>query len=241
MKYFNAILFLLISLFASSQTVPENNGQIKVYDSYQPSKGSSFGQKNKISINPLGVLIGDYPVYYERMFGSAFSVELAAGVTYENYLGNLMFYGMVDNNSSNSNFARSYKIGNTYSISPKVYLDGDEFEGSYLALCYRHRLYNNDVTGYAGNNAASFTDPVKESVKLNSFTFNYGYVFTLGKGFILDYYIGLGLRGSVVKQAVETSNISNTYPYATYYIYDTETTRKTSPTGMVGFKIGYTF
>ncbi len=238
MKYLNAILFLFLSSFSTfSQTVPESSGQVKVYESYQPSKGSSFIQKNKISINPLGVLIGDYPLYYERMLGNTFSLEIGAGVTYENYAGNLFRYGNAD--TYNSNFTRVYTLGNTYSISPKVYLD-EAFEGSYLAFCYRHRLYKNDVTEYTGS-ATPIDEPIKESTKLNSLTFNYGYVFTLGKGFILDYYMGLGLRSSSITQAVATYTTNLSYPYDSYYTYDSERTNKTSLAAMVGIKVGYTF
>lgn len=237
MKFFNAILFIAVSFYSAfSQSVPDNGAQIKVYDSYQPSKGASFGQKNKISFNPLGLLIGDYPLYYERMFGNTFSVEIGVGVTYENYAGNLFRYGVLDNSADG--FTRSYTLGNTYSISPKVYFEDDEFEGSYLAFCYRHRMYKSDATEYAGT---AFASPIKESAKLNSFTFNYGYVFTLGKGFILDYYLGLGLRFADIAEAQEIETSSNTYPYSTTTTYEAVHEKKVSPTGVMGFKLGYTF
>jgi hypothetical protein len=234
---FIIVLFFILADFQGfCQTVPD--GQIKVYDSYQPKNGKSFGEKNKISINPLGVMIGDYPLYYERMFGNTFSVELAAGVTYENYIWTAVdFYGGTSSNYSNSDLTRSYKLGSTYSISPKVYLQDDCFEGSYLALCYRSRVYKDEVTEYQGT---TFADPMKESFKLNSFTFNYGYMFHLGKGFMLDYYIGLGIRAVTESEFTSMYVTSNSYPYSGY-TYGIQEKKSTAPTGMMGLKIGYAF
>lgn len=237
-------LFSIIIIFTTTyfqgvgQTVTENPGQIKVYDSYQPKKGASFGEKNKISINPLGVLIGDYPLYYERMFGNTFSIEIAAGVTYQNYMRAYTDFQSSSSNYSNSELTKSYQLGSTYSISPKVYLNDDSFEGSYLALCYRHRLYKDEVIAYQGT---PLSDPMKESFKLNSFTFNYGYVFHLGKGFMMDYYIGVGLRTITASEASANYNVSGTYPYNTVYTFATELRKETTPTGMMGLKISYAF
>lgn len=230
---FAIVLFFILTCFQGlCQTVPDNSsGQIKVYDSYQPKNGKSFGEKNKISINPLGVAIGDYPLYYERMFGSTFSVEIAAGVTYENYMRHYMNFEM-SSNYNNSDFTRTYELGNTYSISPKIYLEDDCFEGSYLALCYRHRLYKDEAIAYQGY---AFSTPMKESYKLNSFTFNYGYVYHLGKGFKLDYYIGIGLR------TVTKSEVVPDYYSGVGTIYKIENSKNTYPTGMMGLKLGYAF
>ncbi|WP_018341706.1 hypothetical protein [Cytophaga aurantiaca] len=231
MKHLNIVLLVVLFSYQSySQTVPE--GQIKVYDSYQPAKGSSTGLKNKFSINPLGILIGDYPIYYERMFGNTFSVELAAGLTYENYVGNLTTFGFFD---VDSEFKRNFKVGSTYSISPKVYLNDDNFEGSYLCVVYRHRMYNSEAIQYQGQDISG----VKEYNKLNSFTFNYGYVYDLGKGFLLDYYLGIGVRTQTVSQA--HAEPSNVYPYTSSYVFTTEKTKKTLPSGMWGIKIAYSF
>jgi hypothetical protein len=223
-----AVFFIFVCFQGFSQTVPD--GQVKVYDSYQPKNGKSFSEKNKISINPLGIGIGDYPLYYERMFGTTFSVEVGLGVTYENYIGNFINF-MESRNYSNLDFERTYQLGSTYSISPKVYLEDDGFEGTYLAFCYRHRLYKDEATAYKGN---IFNTPLKESFKLNSFTFNWGYVYHLGKGFMLDYYIGIGLRTVTKSEIVQDySNGNNAFKI--------ENSKRTYPTGMMGLKIGYAF
>lgn len=233
MKHLKIILLVILLSYQSyAQTVQE--GQIKVYDSYQPTKGSSLGLKNKVSINPLGILIGDYPLYYERMFGNTFSVELGLGFTYENYMGNLT----QDISGTNSDYTRNFKLGSTYSISPKVYLNDDDFEGSYLCVVYRHRMYNAEVVKYQEQDI----DPaIKEYNKLNSFTFNYGYVYHLGKGFLLDYYIGIGVRTQTVSQAKVEYTQSNVYPYNYTYTYKTEKSKTTLPTGMWGIKLSYSF
>jgi hypothetical protein len=238
MKLLKAILFFILFCYASyAQTVPDNPGQIKVYDSYQPSKGTQSLNRNKISINPLGVLIGDYPLYYERMFGNTFSLEVAAGLTYQNYIGNVLDFS--NNNSSVNDNSKSYKIGTTYSISPKVYLDDDGFEGSYLALCYRHRYYANDISNYQG---ATLPSVMHENKKINSFTFNYGYLFNIGKGFILDYYVGIGISTVTSSTVVAeyNQNYSYTNPNSTF-LYQNKIQNKTLPTGMMGLKVSYEF
>jgi len=234
---FTILLFFLLSFFQGyCQTVPsDNSGQIRVYDSYQPKNGSSFGEKNKISINPLGVAIGDYPLYYERLFGNVFSVEIGVGVTYQNYLRGFTDFQQSSTNYNNSTFTRSYQLGNTYSISPKVYLNDDCFEGSYLAFCYRHRLYKDEVTAYQ---TTPLNEPMKESYKINSFTFNYGYVYHLGKGFMLDYYIGIGAR---TVTASEVKEDYNNYTFAQGYALFVENSKFSNLTGMMGLKLAYAF
>jgi len=237
MKHLKKVLLfiILLSYQSYSQTVPEGSGQIKVYDSYQPAPGSSTGEKNKISINPLGLLIGDYPLYYERMFGNTFSVELGVGLTYENYMGNLT------NNldGTGSDYHRNFKLGSTYSISPKIYLDDDNFEGSYLCVVYRHRMYNAEVVQY---HDTKLDTPMKEYNKLNSFTFNYGYVMNLGKGFLMDYYIGVGVRTQTLSQVNAEYVGSSGYPnYVSTYSFTTEKSTRTLPTGMWGIKLSYSF
>ncbi len=225
------IFFISLGFQCFSQTVPStgNSGQIRVYDAYQPPNGSSLGTKNKISINPFSFLIGDYPLYYERMFGSAFSLELGAGVTHENFLRKFTDF------QSSANYpgdvvTRTYQLGSTYSISPKIYLDDDCFEGTYIALYYRHRLYNSKVSGYEGNPI----NPVDEYARINSFTFNMGYVLNLGKNFMLDYYVGLGIRTTTLSQFATDYSFGNTVYYAEY-------SKQTLPTGVMGLKLGYAF
>lgn len=236
---FKIVLFFLLPLFQGfSQTVPsDNSGQIKVYDSYQPKKGTSFGAKNKISINPLGVVIGDYPLYYERLFGNTFAVEVAAGVTHQNYIRAYTDFQGPSVSYNNSDVTKSYQFGSTFSISPKIYLNDDCFEGSYLALCFRNRLYKDEVTAYQG---VALNSPMQESYKINSYTFNYGYVFHLGKGFMLDYYVGIGLRSVTASEFTVTYNSFNLYPYNNYR-YSIEPQKVVNPTGMMGLKLGYTF
>ncbi|MGN6645324.1 MAG: hypothetical protein ACTHJT_02240, partial [Cytophaga sp.] len=140
-------------------------------------------------------------------------------------------------NYTSDEVTRTYQLGNTYSISPKIYLEDDCFEGSYLALYYRHRLYNSEVSAYEGTPIGT---PVQEYARINSFTFNYGYVFHLGKNFMLDYYIGLGLRTSTVSQFEANYTPTNTYPYSTT-TYSAEYSKQTLPTGVMGFKFAYAF
>lgn len=231
------MFFTIVDFQCFSQTVPStgNSGQIRVYDAYQPKNGSSYGAKNKISINPFSFLIGDYPLYYEHMFGSTFSIEVGAGVTHENFLRRFTDF-QTSATYTDDEVIRTYQLGNTYSISPKIYLDDDCFEGSYIALYYRHRLYNSEVSGYEGNSI----NPVEEYARINSFTFNYGYVFHLVKNFMLDYYVGLGLRTSTVSQFTANYTPINTYPYNTY-TYSAEYSKQTLPTGVMGLKLGYVF
>lgn len=240
MKRSIPLLFFIVFCSASyAQTVPENSGQIKVYDSYQPASSNFVMRKNKLSINPLGVLIGDYPLYYERMFGNTFSIEIAVGVTYQNYIENVIDLGRGNSNSYYED-EKSYKLGNTFSISPKVYLEDDGFEGSYLALCYRHRYYANDVLSYQGIKLPTLMSEYK---RINSFTFNYGYLFYLGKNLILDYYLGIGIATVSDSYVVSESNPNHVYydPNSPRYFYKNENKSVTLPTGMMGLKFSYEF
>jgi hypothetical protein len=230
------ILSIIFSLWLTTQVFAQDNpssGQIKVYDSYQPPNGSTQSVKNKVAINPLGVFIGDYSIFYERMLGKIFSIEGSIGVTYQNYFYENINMQIFDSYYTGEVISKP-KTGITYSIAPKLYLNDDDFEGTYIGMYIRSRTYNTTATGstYGG----SFSSPIEQYYRINTVTFNLGHNYHLGSNILLDYYGGIGMRFTTLSQVEEiyASGSNNS-------TYELQTSKKTTPTGVYGIKIAYIF
>lgn len=217
-----------VQIFAQDNS---NSGQIRVYDSYQPTNGSTVSERNKISINPLNVLIGDYSIFYERMITDIFSIEASVGLTYTNYMRD---FSLFDSDYQNSNINSESQMGITYSIAPKLYLNDDDFEGTYISLYFRSRTYNSiaSSTDYSSVSLA----PTEQYYRFNTGTFNFGHNYHLGNHVLLDCYVGVGLRFTT-NNLIEESYSSTTGNTKYELVYS----QKTGPTGVCGMKVSYIF
>lgn len=235
------IIFFFIPFSMFGQTIQNkadttNTKRIIVYESYQGYKKEGSVLRNCIVINPLGILVGDYPLFYERNVKGKFHVLLGAGVTYTNYIYNLT--GMNSDFFSNTTFfddglKRESRLGYTLTIQPKIYVNDVDFEGLYFGLQYRYRNYNYVSDSY-------YDEPIsmiKEYRNISDILFNIGYSYNLGSDIIFDYYVGFGVRTTQYQYAAVTP----IYNMNTTYQTDLHKEKKGSPTGTIGFRLGYAF
>jgi hypothetical protein len=202
------LLFLSIQLISLAQTVivtpdPNTRSDVNVYNGYQAQKRKEVIVKNAFTLNPLGIFIGDFPLYYERQIVRQFHIQAAYGITSTNFMYNIFgpnFLTAVDSSNSvfNGNFNRTSSLGQTYMVQPKFYFGRRDFEGFFMGLEYRHRQYNYVSTEYSGT---SLNTTVHESRKVNDILFMIGGSHVFGNHINFQYYMGFGTRTNIYNYA----------------------------------------
>jgi hypothetical protein len=230
--------------------------KITVYDSYVPSQKETEKPKlrNFFAINPLGLFVGDYPLYYERNIAGPFNIMVSGGVTSKNSLYDIMQNGDLFGVNSNydNNFNRSADMGYSYMIQPKIYLRERYFNGIYLGMEYRFRHYNYESTTYDDPNYGTVSvGNVKEYREVADIKFNCGWAYNMGSGVTIDFYVGVGTRtnryhyaeyNTVNNNGSGTIFINPTQPTSSNsYQIDYATLTKGTVTLGTGFRIGYAF
>ncbi len=218
--FLSLLTFITKTVFAQ-ETVYFKSDKIKT----SKSKKKTSSTLNIIKIAPFAFIGGNIPVFYERSINETFSIQAGIGITSKNYLldvlraasddgsGSGSVYGaqkivwsngQVDNISNqiddldNNYLSRKSKLGFSYSIEPKVYLESEGLEGAFFSLSYNGAKYSNSINTIKKGLPYS-SNPVLdggtfiEYYKINNLLVNYGYQ-TLYDHISLEYSFGLGIR-----------------------------------------------
>ena len=178
------LLMTFILLLLHNKVIAQNDS---IQDnSYYFDDGSISESKNLVKINVLSIIIGDLPVYYERIFGKSFSIEIGAGILLPYYIPE------VTQLFSNKSEIVDPNFGYSIWLHPKYYIQQAP-ELNYFGIQFRRRNYN-------------------QTIICTDLTFNYGLQFILGNRFILDYNVGLGFRFKTQKSPNIEKEINEVVP-----------------------------
>lgn len=182
-------------------------------------------QDNIIKVAPTGIFVGQIPLIYERKLTPNISVQVAGGLTNQNYVrtlfmkahersiitdypSNFPIYSSDESENLYSFNTRKAETGTMFSIQPKFYTDDDALDGSYIGFSYS--IYNykfsmpaatyNTTTGLRFNGA-----PQSESEKITDFMLHYG-VQNINGHFSFEYSSAIGLRKVEGTKYVATSD-----------------------------------
>lgn len=227
-----------------SQPKPAKKGQSKEvqvfdngddYDYFQKKKSNS--PKNAIKINPLEVLDGTFPIYFERVIHPKLSVEIGLGFT-----STSPYYVSIRQELSNTGeydgFAKS-KTGSMFKLGARFYANRNDVapEGAYFSLEYQVKKFKYDAYPLQGSPSNGYyrasSPPFKEESITNSDVIRvlFGYQYENDSNFSWDPYIGIGWR----KRAFNGSYLDdNNKPQ-----FGTKSEAK--PVFIVGFKMGILF
>lgn len=191
MRYSVALVLLLFgfSLSFGQNDSSKTSTVTVIYSKVGVKKERESSIYNLIKINPLLILNGDIPIYYERRIADQFSVEGAVGFTYTDYL----YSGFVLADAYGYEEERQYKPGYSLMASAKFYPSNyskalDEF---YFGVEIRHRRYNSEVEDCENITISGW---VSEHRSLTDFKFTGGYISYLSDRVIADIYAGIGMR-----------------------------------------------
>ena len=245
MKHFTIILVLLSYGFCfkanAQKDTSASSGKITVFDNetsttknHKIKVNNSNTIKNIFKLNPCLFLNGDIPIYYERALNSFMTLEVAPGITYHDFWGDLYNEADVDTFLSLPFEPEERSgIGYSFKIDVKFFPGADNLlDGFYLSPEIGYRHYTDSYVNYDGfGNTTSIYSPGFTNVTDIKLIFGSEEESEDIDNFIKDLYFGLGVR-----------HIS-----AIYYgegqkgtVYFTQQLTKTTwePTLYFGFKVG---
>jgi hypothetical protein len=261
MKLRLTTMCLFISLFSMAQK--NNDSTVTIIFSGGDRKSSThakkkIGQDNIIKLAPTGIFVGQIPIIYERKFTPNISIQLAVGLTNQNYVRTAFARAnqIYKNNatieypwaakSSNSDYVddiyifdkRKAEMGTMFSIQPKFYTDDDALDGAYVGFSYNSYNYKFTMPGavYSTNGANNmvFTGATQnEFEKITDFMLHYGRQ-NINGHFAIEYSTALGLRKISGEKYGATTDNGKVYdgmiPYSkTLFNYE------------VAIRVGYVF
>lgn len=200
-----------VNVFSTDEVLPQFN-----------TKASDL-PKYAIKIDPLLIISGDIPLFFETKISKQFSVELGLGFTSSQY--NLLSIDMIEN----APIDEQAPLGYSFRVAPRFYLPNyDEAINGYyvstqLLLRKYNSLYDNSSSGIKQN-----LELIKQQT---DFKVLFGFQNIEDYAFLLDYYVGVGLR-KTSNDIIERDNNGNAY------ITNLETLL---PTFTIGVKIGVAF
>lgn len=210
----------------------------------------SLRKKNALKINPLLILNGEIPIYYERAISDRFSVEFAIGLTFVDFMGNNMNAFFSDGDSEGRVSAGedvTEKIHNNLSFKSglRYYLDDVILEDYYFAVEFAHRAFSRELiidedqygpTGYnLGYSVKKEFDEIQIHNEMKLIFGNQTHSYS--GNFFMDYYIGVGLDMFIKEEAREDYSASNGFVRS--YVLKKEEGIK--PRFYFGFKMGFLF
>lgn len=186
--------------------------------------------KNLIKLNTLSFLRGEFPVYFERAITHDVSVELAAGVTFRNYIGTPASGDDVDDYSAGT----EVKFGPSVHAGFRYYFLADvEPQGGYLHLDFAHLEYIKDIRAKDANGDLTDTRYRDERV-YNDIRLLGGYqLLSATSNWLFDLYGGIGLRNRRMETVTELYDITTGV-----WSYEPGTIDDAVPALFMGVKVG---
>ena len=189
--------------------------------------------KNIFKINPLLLLRGELPLYYERALTPRLSLELAAGITTRNYLSFSFSGDDVDD------FGEATKIRTrpAFHLGARYYTTDDlEPQGWYWQIDLTYLEYAKDIR--TKDSTGQFTDIRLPDRRIyNDLRLQTGYQMLSGtSNWLFDLYGGFGLRDRSISKVVEDHNLET--GVRTYGIEEVD---DIIPVVFLGIKIGMGF
>jgi len=227
----------------STKTTSDGNTTIVITEhnasDYFTKKDRGDAPKTAIKLNPLLALNGDLPVFVERVLTEKLSVELGAGVTIKNYLGDLFDTIEDESSSSFSDVKTEPELGYSVSAGLRFYPSSHTWalEGVYFAPEFRHRLYKTNVLTIGDEQLDS---PELLKTNITNFRAIIGNVYYLEDRVFLDYYAGAGLTNRNTGR-VHTEREYNVITWGYDYTSSFYNEKKVRPSLALGLKIGFSF
>lgn len=200
-------------------------------------------EKNALKINPLLILRGEIPIYYERALNNYLSIEAAIGMTFKDYSANFLDDIGDDGSFFGENSQEEVKSNISYKLGLRYYTGGVVLDGFYFSVEYAKRDYTRDLsfrnTSYNSTTSSTFTTSYNFTEETNHSEIK----LIVGSqehyywdNIFLDYYIGGGIDNFTEKKIKLDQDLNNG---STSYRLETKDSMK--PRFYLGIKIGFVF
>jgi hypothetical protein len=247
----NLQLLLILFLIFSSADVFSQKAKAKKKDNRKSDtkEVQVFGEENEdyfsdqkgvasyniIKINPLVAIVGDFPIYYERVLNKHFALEVSAGATLRP-----RFALSLNDLSEESDYTNlDPRIGYMGGADLKYYpsRNDDAPDGFYMSIGTRYKKYQAlsygfDEIGVPLTGLPTIKTPltVTDLVRVSAGSGN------IYDNFFSEYFFGFSLRKRVNSVAFPIAD-PNTGLVSTQL----SNTRRLVPAFFVGVKIGFSF
>jgi hypothetical protein len=198
----------------AQKTPSSTSSTITTYEPFgstEDIKNIASSDKNVIKWNASILSRGVFLLNYERAITDNFSLEVGAGVSYQDFL-----YGESKNiNSETSSLMingqtindKTISPGFALEISPRYYPQSNDMDGFYFSPFARIREYNATITDPQFHNDSTKTyQTFKGTYNFGQLTTDYGLligyqteVWDWYQKFTVDYYFGVSYRTNIVK------------------------------------------
>jgi hypothetical protein len=189
--------------------------------------------KNMFKLNPLLLLRGELPLYYERALTHRLSVEVAVGFTMRDHLALALTSDDADDIGAGVDIVPqpTYRGGFRYYL-----VDDLEPQGTYLQVEFAHLAYVKDITE-TGANGLFTGRAYRDTRTWNDLRLLFG-LQQLGRSsnWAYDLYAGVGYRVRHEDVVRETRDLGTGL-----YSYATEQRDRHVPIFLLGVKVGLGF
>ena len=215
-----APLFVLLTLsafFVNAQNYPSNrnnNENFVVYSKVgdKSNRANPSNYRQLVKVDPLWVLEGNVPIFYERKINTKLSAEFSVGVTFKDYSYDL--FRLIE--SQGDTVTRTYQPGYSFSGSLKFYPSNytEALEGFYIAPEIRYRYYSSEAqkfnlsNTYVGTPSSNPNNFLQESMAFTDFKLVFGYVTYIDDVVPVEFYAGAGVRLSNLNRAYNVSDMA---------------------------------
>jgi len=202
--------------------------------------------RHLLKISPLQILNGNIPIFYERKLNRKLSLEVSAGITFEDYIFDAT-YNDPQFSTQPSSPIRTYEPGYSLSGSLKYYPSNllQALQGFYFAPLIGYSSYRSQAEIPGSNNSIygpGYTVPagqIQESITFTDFSINFGYIMYIENLIPIEFYGGMGARLRNISRAYNVTSTTNNTTGTTTELVPTISDIK--PTISFGVKIGLGF
>lgn len=180
---------------------------------------------NLVKVNPLLVLIGEIPFYYERRLADHVGIEFGLGMTLTDYFTALYNDDFDYYNDAEAQMGYSFSVG-LHLYTSKNYKGMEEL---YFCPEFKTKTYYSSISKADGIN---ITPPIDQNRTTTDFQLKLGYIDYWSDNVTAEYYCGIGIRKRDFRQA----NITWT---GNALITEIVTTDDMVPCISAGLKIGF--
>lgn len=229
----SAIFLPFLSLKAQTKTSKDSSTTVIVFNNGnngQPVK--RIGESSIIKIAPVSFLTGRFPLVFEKRITDLFSIQIAAGLTHNNYVrnnvqeetslgGSDMGSYKIESSTLPSNITdeadelflfdnRKASLGYMVSLQPRVYFENEGMEGTFMGLSLDLYKYNFEIPALVknGNSFSHSGSQKKEGENIRDLMVSFGNQHFYDR-LTLEYFGGLGIRavkGTKYAAGADTSN-----------------------------------
>ena len=205
------LIFICFANIHAQEKPKDDNVQVITFGDEGEAKSKGKYKSMNLKLSPTAFVFGKFPIEFEKEINGHISLQAGIGFTFKTFSDT---WGEVLAEFDDESFCESEQWQDDYcddpydfsirngkpgflaSVSPRVYWEGDGYEGSYIAPVFRYSTRNYEVQKVVEGSRFGERDPNSfedESARNVDIVVHYGYQY-VGEFLTWETFYGLGLR-----------------------------------------------